>query len=160
VVATISGLLIIAACGADPNPAGPTPNASAPSANAAAPPLGGASASGEHIVLDMAIWVLPPGDEGHCIALEAGRLDITAQLIGSAPMRPIRFVFAGYSPSDTATPVDTMLTAAPTTFTSQVGGGLYCYELSNRTPAAPTTDRAALTALGQYVALFMVQTLP
>jgi hypothetical protein len=108
----------------------------------------------------MAIWVLPPGEEGHCIALDPGRLEITAQLIGAAPMRPIRFVFAGYSPSDTAVPVDTMLTASPRTFTSQVGGGLYCYELSNRAPAAANSDRAALSALGQYVALYMVQALP
>jgi hypothetical protein len=121
---------------------------------------GSASAPGEHVVLDIAVWVLPPGEEGHCIALEPGRLDITAQLIGTAPTRPIRFVFAGYSPSDTATAVDTMLTSDPRTFTSQVGGGLYCYELSNRAPAAPNSDRAAISALGQFVALYMVQALP
>lgn len=121
-----------------------------------------ASAGSEHVVMDMAIWVLPSQEEGHCIALEPGKLDITTQLIGPPPARPTRFVFAGYSTSDITipSPVEMTLTSATQTFTSRLGGGLYCYELANLSPVPLNADRAAITALGQYVALYVVQALP
>ncbi len=102
-----------------------------------------AQESGGHLLMDMTLRVAPGEIEGHCLLLEAGTLEVSLQSaddrVGGPVTQPL-FAMGPYrtSPAGPGSPPEIAgiaVTAARTTATLPVDGGLYCYSLS--TEAAP-----------------------
>jgi hypothetical protein len=96
------------------------------------------ASSGARALVDLTIRVQPPSPEGHCMTLNRGTVEATAQLTGDTT-RPVRFQFWAPRGGDDAAGIVFSLQPTPTTMATSVQGGVYCYSVQNQgaTTASP-----------------------
>jgi len=122
---------------------------------------------GGRVLMDVTLRVAPGAADGHCLRLDAGMLDVSVQYVDGKPDSPItspKFALGPYrtSPARPGSPPEIegiSVTAARTTATLPVVGGLYCYSISTQsTPEIDALPSREWAMYFQYVALRMVLT--
>jgi len=126
-----------------------------------------AQVPGDHILMDVILRVAPGATDGHCLRQDAGMLDVSVQYVDGKPDSPVtspKFALGPYrtSPARPGSPPEIegiSVTAARTTATLPVVGGLYCYSISTQsTPEIDALPSREWAMYFQYVALKMVLT--
>ena len=115
------------------------------------------AAGDERVVVDATIRVTPPFFEGFCMDLGAGRLTITAGLVGDAEPLPADLSFSGQRDpgADRTLPVG----RNPAGVVIPLAGGAYCWYVDVMgPPGADQLPEAERAAFAQWVAVKMVLT--
>ena len=127
-------------------PAGPAVGLPAPQAMPTAQPRA-------RVLMDVTLRAEPPDPSGHCLVLEPGQLAVTTQAGGEGAVQPVEFSLAGYRGHDPSAAMLFSVTRSPTSSTTALSGGLYCYTVTNLAPLPPGAGAATATTLAQEVAL-------